>query len=51
MVHAHSRFLVANALALLQVAVLGAILAGWAPHARSTLQLGLALGVKALFAQ
>lgn len=40
-----------NALFLLHVALLGGLLAGWAPHGSSKLQLGLALGFKAAFAR
>lgn len=49
--HAHPRYLAANALALVQVVVLGAVMGGWAAQGQSTVQLGLALGVKALYAQ
>jgi hypothetical protein len=42
---------VANALALLQVAMLASVLGAWPTQAQSTAQIGIALGIKALFTQ
>ncbi len=47
----HWRWLMANALSLLHVALLGGILGGWAPQTQSTAQLAAALAVKAAFTQ
>jgi hypothetical protein len=47
----HWRWLIANAVYLLHVALLGSVLGAWANESQSTTQVALTLAIKALYTQ
>lgn len=49
--HAQSRYLIANALYALQLAGMAAVIAAWASSTTSSVQLGITLGIKAVWLQ
>jgi MFS-type transporter involved in bile tolerance (Atg22 family) len=47
----HWQWLIANAVYLLHVALLGSVLGAWADQGQSTIQIALTLAIKALYTQ